>query len=314
MNKETLQQYIEGKLDQLQKDEVAKWLDSDEKNMQEFLLLRGIYDATLWNDDLAEERQSTFTRGKRIRLFREFSRIAAIFILALGCSYFLLPKREKIIEPEVVMQTIYVPEGQRAEIFLADGSKVWLNAKTTLTFPNQFKNGERRVELDGEAFFDVEEDSLTHFIVSTENHKIKVLGTEFNVKAYHRNRSFETALLEGSVEVVSNCTNEKVIMIPDTYVYEKDGKLIQAALLNKDQFLWREGIISFEAETVRNIFSKLELYFDVKIEVRNTKILDFPYTGKFRTKDGVEHVLKVLQLRHKFTYTKDSEANLIVIR
>ncbi len=310
MDKETLQQYIEGKLNQQQKDEIARWLDADEANMQQYRLLRYIYDATIWN---APEARVSFVRKKHVKILWGFLKIASIFILALACSYYLLPKNEKITEPEVQMQTVYSPEGQRTEIYLADGTRVWLNARTSLTFPTRFTKGERRVELNGEAFFDVQKDSANHFIVSAKDYRIKVLGTEFNVKAYHQNNIFETALLEGAVEVISPDTRQKVILDPQTYVYEKDGKLIKAPLSNVDQFLWKEGIISFENESVKNIFTKLELYFDTKIEVRNTKILDFPYTGKFRTKDGVEHVLKVLQLRHKFKYIKNNESNTIVI-
>lgn len=308
MDKETLQHYIEGKLIQQQKEEVAEWLDADEKNMHEYLQLRGIYDAVVWNEP---EGQSSFMHGKKIGLWKEFIKIAAVFIIAFGCSYFFISRQDN--DPAIVMQTVYAPAGQRAEVLLADGTKVWLNAGTSLTFPNQFKDGERRVTLDGEAYFEVTKDESSHFIVSAEDYQVKVLGTEFNMKAYRLNNYFETALIKGSVEVVSNHTHEKIVLTPNTYVYVEDGKFIQAALQDMDQFLWKEGIIAFEGESVKNIFEKLELYFDVKIDVQNTKILDFPYTGKFRTKDGVEHALKVLQLRHKFTYSKNNDTNMIVI-
>jgi len=311
MKRDILYQYIEGTLDQQQNEEVVRWLDEDEMNMQEFLLLRGVYDASLWNDP---EPQSSFIHAKRYKLLREFVKVAAIFIFAIGCSYLFLPKSIEFKEPEIVMQTVYVPEGQRAEVFLADGTKVWLNAKTSLTFPNRFTDGERRVELNGEAFFDVEKDMEKHFVVFTKGYHIKVLGTEFNVKAYHQDNYFETALLKGSVEIVSDVTHQRMILTPNTYAYQKEGELVQAVLQNKDHFLWKEGIISFENESVKSIFSKLELYYDITIDLQNTKIADHSYTGKFRTKDGVEQVLKVLQLRHQFTYTKDNETNIIVIR
>lgn len=310
MDKEILQEYIEGKLDRQQNEDVARWLDADEKNMLEYRLLRGVYDATLWS----EAGDSSFARRKQIRVLKDFLKVAAIFIVAFGCSYLWILKREKQPEPEIAMQTVYVPEGQRAEIVLADSTRVWLNAKTTLTFPNQFIGGERRVELDGEAYFEVTKDASKHFIVSSRDYQVTVLGTEFNMNAYRVNDHFEASLLKGSIEVMSNRSHEKVVLTPNMYVYAKEGKLIQAALQDTDQFLWKEGIIAFEEESVRSIFSKLELYYDVKIDVQNKKIIDFPYTGKFRTKDGVEHVLKVLQLRHKFTYTKDNDTNTIVIK
>jgi len=77
--------------------------------------------------------------------------------------------------------------------------------------------------------------------------------------------------------------------------------------------LWKEGIISFQDESFTELVNKLQLYFDMKIEVKNDKILNYRCTGKFRTKDGVEHILKVLQLRNKFDYTIDEKTNTIII-
>jgi len=313
MENHILQKYIEGRATPQEKEEIVRWIEASDENRQTYLIQRNIYDATLWSDTPVV-RKRTSIRIKSV--VYELLKIAAVFLLALGCFYFLTrDKQEEVQEiASLQMQSIYVPEGQRAEVSLGDGTKVWLNAKTTLTFPVQFDGEERRVELDGEGYFDVAHDEKHHFIVQTNKYQVKVLGTEFNIKAYSHQPYFETALLRGAVEVYTDNSDEKVLLTPDTYIYEKEGRLIQTILVNHDQFLWKEGIIAFENESVKDIFSKLELYYDVKIEVKNTRILDFPYTGKFRTKDGVEHVLRVLQLRHKFSYTKDNETNTIVIR
>jgi ferric-dicitrate binding protein FerR (iron transport regulator) len=212
------------------------------------------------------------------------------------------------------MQTVYTPAGQRAEIILSDGTKVWLNAMTSFSFPSQFTGEERRIRLNGEAYFDVREDHSRQFVVCSGDYQIRVLGTEFNVKAYRQNNVFETALVEGSLEVKSSRTKEKVTLFPGSYVYDNEGLLSIGKITYNDQFLWKEGIFAFEGATVREIFNKLELYFDVIIEVEKSEILDFYYTGKFRMKDGVEHALHVLQLRHKFSYTIDYETNKILIR
>jgi ferric-dicitrate binding protein FerR (iron transport regulator) len=313
MNNETLQRYIEGRSSQQEKELVARWLEADEKNRKEFLLLRRMYDAVLWYDTQEADKKPVRKR-KGLKQVYEFLRIAAVFLILLGAYHFLFPAKKQLQELPVVMQTIYVPEGQRAEITLTDGTQVWLNAKTTFSFPNLFSGAERKVELDGEAYFNVTKDKSRKFIVQTESYQVNVLGTEFNVKAYQQTHQFEIALITGSVEIASVLTGEKAQLTPEHMAYLQNGKLAQAALVNHDHFLWREGIIAFEKENVKDIFDKLQLYYDVTFEVKNTKILtDDPYTGKFRTKDGVEHVLKVIQLRHKFNYTKDSNTNKIVI-
>ncbi|WP_280644190.1 MULTISPECIES: FecR family protein [unclassified Dysgonomonas] len=321
MDHEILQRYIEGNSTQQEKEDVARWLDADDKHMQEFLLLRNVYDVSLWrgkdtfakvNEEHTEDSGNSNNK-RRIKLVREFLKIAAVFLLALGCYHmFLSPNMQ--IQPNFALQTVYSPEGQRAEVVLSDGTKVWLNAKSSLTFPNEFSETERVVKLDGEAYFDVTHDDAKKFIVKTKEYQIKVHGTEFNVNAYGGSDVFETALIKGSVEVIANATDESIMLSPNNRVYAENNKLVLANLESQDQFLWKKGILYFENQDVKDIFEKLELYYDVKIDVRNREILShkYQYTGKFWSKDGIEHVLKVLQLRHNFKYTKDDMNNITI--
>lgn len=312
MEPHKLQRYIEGISSPEERIEVARWLDASEKNMEEFRLLHSIYDATIWIDAEGSAKKRPL-RKRGFILFRECLKIAAVFLVAFGLYSWLFPTWQEEEQQLLAMKSMYVPEGQRAEISLTDGTKVWLNAQTSLSFPERFTGDERQVFLDGEAYFDVSPDEERKFIVRTNRYDIAVLGTEFNVKAYGKTDYFETSLIEGSVEITSGITKESLVLTPNTRGYTENGRLQKGSILNYDLFLWREGIIAFENELVKDIFNQLQLYYDVDIEVRNTSILNYPYTGKFRTKDGVEHVIKVLQLRHKFTYTKDNEINKIVI-
>lgn len=318
MDHKILQLYIEGNASQHEKEAVAKWLDADPKHMQEFLLLRNIYDATLWNSDEINDTQtinivneSIKTPKRKVHLIlREVLKVAVVFIIAFGSYYlFLTPK---VLSPNVSTQTIYAPEGQRAEVILSDGSQVWINARSSLTFPTNFDENQRTVELDGEAYFNVAHDDTKKFIVNTSKYQIKVHGTEFNVKAYGSDDLFETSLIQGSVEVFSKKSDESILLSPNERVYAENDKLILTRIDSPDHFLWKQGILFFENQTVEEIFKEIELYYDVDIEVKNKSILIHQYTGKFWIKDGVDHVLRVLQLRHNFEYTKDG-LNKIVI-
>jgi len=318
MDHNILERYIQGNSNQQEKEDIVKWLDADKKNMEEFLLLRGIYDATLWRKDISfgklssENKDDSNNKNKRIKIVRELLKVAAVFAIALGCYHLFLSSEPHILTSNIALQTVYAPEGQRAEVVLSDGTRVWLNAKSSLVFSNEFTGDERTVELDGEAYFDVVHNDEKKFIVKTKEYQVMVHGTEFNINAYSANGEFETALINGSVEVLSNNTNERIMLSPNEKVYEENGKLILANIETQDQFLWKKGILYFEKQDVKELFEKLELYYDVKIEVRNKEILKYQYTGKFWTNDGVEHVLKVLQLRHNFKYTKDSMNNITI--
>lgn len=304
-----LQRYIEGLSTKEENELVGDWLNADEKHMQEFLLLRNAYDALVWSENKAldqpEHDNQLSKPSKRIRIIREFGKIAAIFLIALGCFHLFSSDGIEMQDKDIVLQKVYTPEGQRSEVTLADGTRVWLNAQSSLTFPNKFDK-ERIVELDGEAYFDVTHDDEKKFIVKTKNYQVMVHGTEFNVVAYSENDHFETALIEGSVEVVSNATNENLFLLPNSKVYVENNKFEVLDLHSLDQFLWKKGILSFENENVEDLFEKLELYYGVEFNITNRNILRYQYTGKFWVRDGVEHVLKVLQLRHNFKYSIDN--------
>jgi ferric-dicitrate binding protein FerR (iron transport regulator) len=231
--------------------------------------------------------------------------------VAIFVSRFIFPEVKSV--DTVAMQSLYVPAGQRAEITLEDGTKVWLNANTTLTFPNQFSGETREVSINGEGYFDVVSNKLKPFIVKTNKYNVKVWGTKFNVMAYSSNGNFETALFEGSVEVLKTGVEKGMLIKPDQRIFEEKEQLTIAPITDLNHQLWKEGIISFEDESFTELVNKLQLYFDMKIEVKNDKILSYHCTGKFRTKDGVEHILKVLQLRNKFNYTIDEKTNTITI-
>jgi ferric-dicitrate binding protein FerR (iron transport regulator) len=315
MDKELLFKYIKGDCTDQEKEDITNWLDSDQANMNEYLALRKLHDITIWQTPTITGYEQN-SKGKNLLrslrpLYKEVIKIAAILLAAVVISHFLFPV--STAENKVVMQTLIVPAGQRAEITLVDGTKVWLNAKTVLTFPNQFTGDKREVRLNGEGFFDVASGKSNPFIVKTEKYDIKVWGTKFNLMAYSGHGIFETSLLEGSVEVLVPGSPKGIMIRPDERIFLKDNHLVVSPINHLNHFLWKEGIISFEDESFPDLVEKLELYFDMKIEVKNDKILDYRCTGKFRTKDGLEHILKVLKLSNKFRYTINDKLNLVII-
>ena len=238
--------------------------------------------------------------------------IAACVLLLVGLSFYVGMQQGQIQDiRELVVQ---VPAGQRVELVLADGTKVWLNAKTIFKFPNNFTGKSREVILDGEGYFDVTNDASKPFIVKTEKYNIKVLGTEFNVMAYSGSSIFETDLLRGAVSVYSPGSDKVIQLEPSTRTYLKNGELVKDKIIHENYFLWKEGLMSLHKETIESIIGKLQLYYDIKIIVENKNLLKKQYSGKFRLKDGVEHILRVLQLSNDFTFEKNDELNQIIIK
>ena len=306
---ELLMKYIKGETTPEEREKVVRWLDEDPEHIHQYRSLRKLYDISLWSpieENLQEEKQTRTLKPVWI----EFLKVAAVILITfLGTKAFFDWK-----EDPVKMQTVIVPAGQRAELLLADGTKVWLNSRSKLKFPDRFQKDARNVELDGEGYFEVTHKEEAPFTVHTSRYDVKVLGTEFNVKAYNSKNQFEASLLKGSVEV-SNMNKSQVVRLrPDEQVISDGSQLIRSVILDKNYFRWKEGLLCLDDESIGGLIDKLELYYDVKIIVQQASLMKYHYSGKFRISDGVEHVLKVLQLKHKFTYTKEEEQNLIIIK
>lgn len=309
MDAEKLNKYFRGDSSQAEKEEVQLWLEKEEKNRQEFMSLRTLYDVTL---ELLPENldQQQPTQKKNRNIIFDWMKIAAAVVLTFMVSYYYVGGHSG----EVEMQTLHVPAGQRAELTLADGTKVWLNALTTLTFPSQFTKSARKVYLDGEAYFDVRHDDDKKFTVNVGKYNVNVLGTEFNVTAYSRKESFETSLIRGAVEIEPANGGQRLLLTPGNKACLKGDELVVVPIPDYDSFLWKDGIISFRNERMEDILCKLELYYDVEICNEKNTIKDIRYTGKFRIKDGIEHVLNVLKIPTGMDYVKGNDDNKIIIK
>lgn len=316
IDEKLLQKYIEGTISEDELPSVIAWLDESPEHVREFRSLHRMYQITLMNSPLHKEtKEKKFKRIEMKSVIREVVKIAAIFLVFLGGSKIYDKLNPAILtEEDVEYQSQFVPAGQRAELTLPDRTKVWLNAQSTLRYPIKFGRGDRKVELDGEAFFKVEKNTEKPFIVDTKNIDVKVLGTEFNVKSYRNKKIAEVALLEGKVELTSESNSKSIEVAPGENIYCEGGSFVRGKIRDMNYFRWREGLICFENESVGDIFGKLELYYDINVKIDNKSLLKESYSGKFRTKDGVEQVLKVLQKDHKFKYTIDKDNNLLTIK
>lgn len=313
MDKDILQRYVEGNVSPEEIIAVVDWLDADESHVREFMALHKLNDISLLNQP---DSKVDVQKKKKTITFRqigyELAKIAAILILFWGGTK--LYETTSVKENVIAYQTLYVPAGQRAELILPDSTHVWLNARSKLVYPISFGKDIRQVELNGEAYFDVIHNEKQPFVVKTPQMDIQVLGTEFNVTAYSNSSDFEVALLRGCIELSSPRLSSNYRMKEKEHIRLQNNKLISKDISDYDYFRWKEGLICFNNESVATIIEKLKLYYDIDIEVYNQKFINSRYTGKFRTKDGIEQVLRVLQIEHKFTYTKNNDLNLITIK
>lgn len=208
-------------------------------------------------------------------------------------------------DSETLFTEINVPKGQRVNIVLADGTSVWLSPRSKIKVPNEFRQANRVVELDGEGFFEVTKNVEHPFIVKTGKYNVKVLGTRFNVFAYSEKSRFETCLVEGSV-LVYNRDNEKdgLYLKPNEKVSLENNRLVKSVSdFNNEKYL-ESGVFSFQAKPFIEILEYLSLWYGVQFEVERSVAIYRKISGKFRQSDEVDNILRALQGAHSFNFKR----------
>jgi len=318
MDQETIYRFFNGQTTEDEEAALRAWIEKSAENEHIFFEQRKIYDSiTLLKDEndirnLVAPCKKTYSK-RRIPFFREILKIASVAVITLCVAYLLINKPER--EVFTGMQTITVPAGQRINILLPDGTDVWLNARTTIQYPVSFNSKTRSVKLDGQAYFDVKHNENIPFVVETDKGNIKVLGTKFDVLSYSESQHFETALMDGKVEIaLASDPNQVLILSPDTRAYLKNGELHSAPLTDLNPYRWKEGLISFNNIPFADIMKEFEKSYGIGIVIQNKTVINYSYTGKFRITDGIDYALKVLQKDLRFAYNRDSENNIIYIK
>lgn len=299
MDDELLIAYFKGEVSDEEAQQITEWIEAKIEHQRYYQQLCRLFEVSYWIEDIPEQTEVAFPKKTKALPWKHyvisFMKVAAIFVLGFALHFFL--NWQKTTHHELQHQ-IHVPTGQHVEIMLADGSKVWLNSGSTLTFPSKFNGKKRMVELDGEGFFEVKSDKEHPFIVSTSKYQVKAVGTSFNIYDYQDSPQFEAALLNGKVEVTTNAKKSSVVILtPNQRAALCQGVLKVKPIENANNYLWRKGILYFN-EPLLEVFDKLQEYYDIEFQIRNSSLTrKSPYcTGKFRAKDGLEHIIRVLKL------------------
>ncbi len=308
IDKTVLYKFFEGSASREEEMLIQAWLDDDTRNIEILHHERFLYDSILLN----RVEEKTLLRPQKRQLLPWAITAAATLALLIVCGFYV----NSILHHNQLSaqyNTIIVPPGQRINLVLADSTNLWLNANTTFRYPSGFSGKERVVYLDGEGYFDVSKDTKKPFIVKTSAGDIKVTGTAFNVKSHIQSGIFETSLFEGSVEIYKE--NQKLATLnPLQKSILSDGELNVTQITDPNEYLWKEGLISFTNKNLGEILHALENYFSVEIHINTSSLPKYSYTGKFRQSDGVDYALRVLQKSIHFTYNRDNNDNIIYIQ
>lgn len=198
------------------------------------------------------------------------------------------------------------PKGQISECVLADGTRVWLNAGTSMKYQPNFNGDTREVQLKGEAYFKVTKNPHKPFIVTSNQFQVKVLGTSFNLKAYENDKFIETSLEEGEVELnLLEKTHQKITLNPGQLaVYNIEDEEISINEVDVELLsAWRNGKYIFRNASLETVIRELERLYDVKIHVKNGSFSEHRFRGVFSYDDNILDAMETLGRTIDFTYT-----------
>ena len=211
---------------------------------------------------------------------------------------------------EVLYNTISTPRGKQYQIELADGSRIWLNAGSSLRYPTSFTQKERRIEMTGEAYFEIAKNKDQPFVVKVNNSEIRVLGTHFNVMAYQDEDVLKTTLLEGSVQF-TNGDALNILKPGQQSQLIRDGKVkVVSGIDVQNAVAWKNGYFNFEGADIESVMRQLSRWYD--IEVTYGKKIDERFYAEIPCAIKLSEALKALELTGKVRFAVEGKKVMVM--
>lgn len=303
---QAIEQYIRGIATTEEEKVVYTWMNESPENRRWLFREKELWEASQLGSsrlneieisqwvDLHQQINEPKKNGFRIN---EILKIAAIVIFAIGAGWLghSVYSEISINNSQAEQKTIEASKGQIKEIFLADGTHVWLNSDSRLSFPNHFSETTREVELSGEAFFEVTASEKKPFLVKTGNHMVKVTGTRFNICEYPESKIIETTLEEGKVKIISGNFFKDLLPGEQSSFHTESAEIRISKTDLEIYTVWKEGRYDFNNEPVGKIFQIIERWWDVKINYPVETLKNERISGVLRRYKPIEQHFEVIQ-------------------
>lgn len=304
----------------------SKRQDAFNKHLQR--LSTHLSDPVLRNEDPVTSQPTTGpTKARTGRLRRlRISAITATAAACIGAAFLIIRYAGGKSPAQTAFNTVSTRPGSKTKISLPDGTQVFLNADSRLTYNESFTGASREVQLTGEAYFDVAKDARHPFLIHTPSVDIRVLGTAFDVRSYSNERNTTTALFQGSVEVtLHNNPDKKIVLKPnERLIVQNDQPTIAGAppaqhhpddplmVLGKVHFqkkdssitetLWTKNQLAFDGATLEEVAWQIERWYDVKVHITDERLKSLHFTAIFED-ESLPQVMEALHITGNFTYS-----------
>lgn len=219
---------------------------------------------------------------------------------------------KKVTANEIGYNTLTTPRGGEYQVILPDGSKVWLNAASSITYPTQFTGSDRRVKLTGEAYFEITKNKEKPFYVMMNDAQVRVFGTHFNISAYSDDDIYTTTLLEGSVQVSKN--NSVSMLKPGQQAvinHNSDAITVSDANID-DAMAWKNGLFIFNDDNITGIMKKVSRWYDVDVYYA-ADLNEQKFGGSYHRSKNINELLQYLEMIGKIHF-KVQERRITVMK
>jgi len=319
-----IQKYLQGVSSEDENQQLHQWIEQSPENRKRLFAEKDIWDTYNFHSDLKKyqtapeleilkQRIGVKKSTKTIGL-SDLMKIAAVLLISfgLGWSTQFISLNSKQETVEITKQEIFVPKGQVNQVFLADGTRIWINSETRLTIPSVFATDERVVKLNGEAFFEVAKDAKRPFRVEVNGQQIEVLGTSFNVRAYENSNEIETTLETGQIQLHTG--SQTTLLKPgEQSLFNKSEKQLVISKVNPETFSsWKDGRYEFQNEDLLEVFKVVERWYDVEITADETYFRGMRFSGVIKRNKDANHFLELLNLTVPIRYEVKTDKIRIV--
>lgn len=307
--------YLSGNISPKDRQTLTDWINEDEQHWTDFQHIKNIWAVshpsfspdTINANKAFEKVTHAINRQKwyNHRFIITFERVAAILILPLVIAYFYSLTLHNDSRPLVTQQEVFCPFGAKTEILLPDSSKVWLNSGSSLKYPVSFTTKERKVFLQGEAFFEVQSDKQHPFIVSVENGiNVTATGTAFDVEAYKSDSIVAVTMVDGKVNVNMNTAPPISLTVGERIIYNKKSYAIKKSKTNPSKWCsWKDGTLIFRDDPLSEVFKRLGRIYNVDIVIKDKAIARQLYRATFE-QESFDEILELLKLSAPIDYKK----------
>ena len=318
MKKQTLVRFIAGETTDDEAAEVLRWINASDANRSYFCELKNTWvvasmpSGNATSAQMAELRsQGYYKKPRSIKRFIPAVAAAAIIpLLALNLYLMLFQKKDvgQLIQ-HASKVTYSTNKGVKGMVTLPDGSRVWLNSDSRISFPERFSGKTREVLFSGEGFFDVKKNPDMPMVVSTQKGiKVRVTGTEFNLASYNNDEMLKATLYEGKIALI---TKDKTSGKEKTYdvkpletatIYATNTVYLKPTADTVTCSAWRNGNIIFENEVMPEVLKKLERWHGVEFVIKDKRILSYSFTAKFKS-ESIVQIMEILSFCSPIAYS-----------